>query len=84
MEVIVFGMENCAGCTTVKNVLKLKRVEFVERDVMNTDHMEDASNYGVRSVPTTVLKHKDGGETVVVGSSRESLIKIENIILAGA
>lgn len=72
MEVIVFGMENCAGCTTVKNVLKKEGVEFIERDVMNVDHMEEAQKHGVRSVPTTVVKTKDGVD-VLVGSSPETI-----------
>lgn len=68
MEVKVFGMENCAGCVTVKNVLKQKGVEFVERDVMNPDHMDEASKLGVRGVPTTVV---DG--EVFVGSAPNTI-----------
>lgn len=55
MEVIVFGMDNCAGCVTVKTALKQKCVEFVERDVMNVDHMEEAQKHGVRGVPTVIV-----------------------------
>lgn len=83
MEVKVFGMTNCAGCDTVKAVLKQKGIEYHYYDVMHHADMETASKYGVRGVPTTVIKHNSGDETVVVGSTRESLIKIENIILAG-
>lgn len=83
IEVKVFGMDNCSGCTTVKNVLKRKGVEYVERDVMNVNHMDEANKYGVRSVPTTVITWDTGEIEVVVGSNRESVIKIENIILAG-
>lgn len=72
MEVKVFGMTNCAGCVTVKNILKQKGVEFVERDVMNVDHMEEAQKHGVRSVPTTVITHKDGVD-VFVGSAQVTL-----------
>lgn len=78
MEVIVFGMDNCAGCTTVKNVLTQKGVEFVPRDVMNVYHMDEAQKHGVRSVPTTVVKHAHGVD-VFVGSS---LATIEQIKLA--
>lgn len=72
MEVIVFGMDNCSGCTTVKSVLKQKGVEFVERDVMNIDHMEEAQKHGVRGVPTTVVKHPDGVD-VFVGSTLQTI-----------
>lgn len=72
MEVKVFGMTNCAGCVTVKNILTQKGVEFVERDVMNVDHMEEAQKHGVRSVPTTVITHKDGVD-VFVGSAQVTL-----------
>lgn len=72
MEVKVFGMTNCAGCVTVKNILNQKGVSFVERDVMNVDHMEEAQKHGVRSVPTTVITHKDGVD-VFVGSAQVTL-----------
>lgn len=72
MEVKLFGMTNCAGCVTVKNILKQKGVEFVERDVMNVDHMEEAQKHGVRSVPTTVITRKDGVD-VFVGSAQVTL-----------
>ena len=72
MEVKVFGMTNCAGCVTVKNILNQKGVAFVERDVMNVDHMEEAQKHGVRSVPTTVITHKDGVD-VFVGSAQVTL-----------
>lgn len=76
MEVKVFGMENCAGCTTVKNILKQNGVAFVERDVMNVDHMEEAQKHNVRSVPTTVIRHEEGID-VFVGSSAETLALIK-------
>lgn len=69
MEVIVFGMDNCAGCVTVKDVLKSKGVFFVEYDVMNTDHMEKAQSFGVRSVPTVVVE-QGGVEHVFTGSTK--------------
>lgn len=72
MEIKVFGMENCAGCVTVKNILNQKGIEFVERDVMNVEHMEEAQKHGVRSVPTTVITHKDGVD-VFVGSAQVTL-----------
>lgn len=72
MEIKVFGMENCSGCITVKNVLKQKGVEFVERDVNNVDHMDEAQKHNVRSVPTTVVTHKDGID-VFVGSSKQTI-----------
>ena len=72
MEVKVFGMENCAGCTTVKNILKQKGVVFIEMDVMNVDHMEEAQKHGVRAVPTTVITTKEGVD-VFVGSANVTL-----------
>jgi len=72
MIVKVFGMANCAGCVTVKSVLKQKGVEFVELDVMNVDHMAEAQKHGVRGVPTTVVTHADGVD-VFVGSTLQTL-----------
>lgn len=79
MEVIVFGMDDCAGCVTVKTILKQKGVEFVERDVMNTDHMEEAQKYGVRGVPTVVRKF-DVSFGAVTGSSEKSIKEIKEML----
>lgn len=73
MGVIVFSMENCAGCTTVKNILKSKGVEYTERDVNNIDHMEEAEQYRVRSLPTIVIRRSDDDFSVISGSSQRSL-----------
>ena len=75
MKIKVFGMEDCPGCVTVKSVLKQSGVEFVERDVMNIDHMEEAQLAGVRSVPTTFIE-KDGVEHVFVGSTKAMIDSI--------
>lgn len=74
MSIKVFGMENCAGCTTVKTVLHQKGVEFLEYDVNKHEDMEEAMVRGVRSVPTTVITLLDGSEEVFIGAS-ESVIK---------
>lgn len=79
MEIKVFGMMDCAGCTTVKNVLKSKGIEFIERDVMNVDHMEEASKHNVRSVPTTVLTHSNGVD-IFVGSEKKTIDYMLTII----
>lgn len=72
VEVKVFSTENCAGCVTVKSVLQKMGVEYVERDVMNVNHMEEAQKHGVRAVPTTVVTHADGVD-VFVGSSLQTI-----------
>mgnify|MGYP001609058594 CR=1 FL=1 len=75
MKVKVFGMDKCAGCETVKALLSARGVDFVVRDVMNVDHMEEAQKAGVRSVPTTLVTI---GETehVFVGSAKATLDSI--------
>lgn len=75
MEVKVFGMNNCAGCVTVKALLKQKAIAYSELDVMNPDHMAEASDYGVRGVPTVVIK-KDDIEHVFTGSTKPVLDSI--------
>jgi glutaredoxin len=81
MEIKVFGMENCAGCVTVKEVLKAKGVSFVERDVMNPDHMSEASKLGIRGVPTTVVYDNNGVVRLkAVGSTSEGITKLLEMI----
>lgn len=74
MKVKVFGMENCAGCDTVKAVLTSKGVEFDYRDVMNVNHMEEAQANAVRGVPTViVLDENDQVRVKCVGSTKQSI-----------
>lgn len=80
MEVIVFGMENCAGCVTVKNVLNTFGVKFKERDVMNPDHMVEAQEHGVRSVPSTFISYGEGAEEFIVGSQPAQLAAIRKAV----
>lgn len=65
MEIKVFGMANCAGCETVKRILKGRSVAFIEYDVMNPAHMDEASKARVRGVPTTVISDGAGVHTYV-------------------
>jgi glutaredoxin len=75
MSVIVFGMENCAGCVTVKTLLKQNGISFTEMDVMNPDHMAEAQKHGIRGVPTTIV-----GANVIVGSSPREIQWIRNAV----
>jgi glutaredoxin len=72
MKVEVFGMTNCAGCETVKAVLKQQGVEYHYYDVMHHADMEQAQKHNVRSVPTTVITHSEGVD-VHVGGSKETV-----------
>jgi glutaredoxin len=76
MKVKVFGMTNCAGCETVKAVLAQKGVAYDYYDVMNHLNMDEASKYGVRSVPTVVVE-TGGVEQFFIGSSK---VQIETML----
>lgn len=75
MEIKVFGMTNCAGCDTVKAVLKQKGIEYHYYDVMHHADMGTASEFGIRSVPTVVVE-RGGVEYFVTGSTKESIDSI--------
>lgn len=79
MEVIVFGMENCAGCGTVKRLLKENDVKFVERDVMNPEHMAEAQKYFVRGVPSVVFQYESGGSVMITGSTPKDIAQIRQL-----
>ena len=79
MEVIVFGTEGCAGCVTVKNLLKQHNIVFTELDVMNVDHMETAQKYGVRGIPTVVMPMQNSFG-YVTGSDTKSIDLIKDMV----
>ena len=72
MSIVVFGADFCAGCKTVKDILKSKGILFVERDVNNVDHMEEAQKHGVRSIPTVVYTAKDAVH-IFTGASKMTI-----------
>lgn len=72
MSIMVFGADSCAGCKTVKDTLKSKGIEFIERDVNNVDHMEEAQKHGVRSIPTVVYTSPDGVH-IFTGASKMTI-----------
>jgi glutaredoxin len=77
MKVKVFGAENCAGCKTVKDILRVSGVEFHYYDVNHHLDMEVASEYGVRSIPTVVIE-RGGVQRFFVGASK---VQIDAMLL---
>lgn len=79
MDVIVFGMENCPGCVTVKRILKDHGIEFCEMDVMNPEHMAEAQYYGVRGVPSVVRVYQSNFG-MVTGSRPQDIANILSMV----
>lgn len=76
MKVKVFSMEGCSGCVVVKNTLNQKGIPFEEIDIFEREDL--ASQYRVRTLPTTVVVGADGTEHIITGSATPA---IQSIIL---
>lgn len=59
MSVIVYSKNNCPACNIVKHWLKMKEVEYEERNVdadqKHRDHL--VNELGYSSVPVTVVEN---------------------------
>lgn len=80
MKIKVFGMTNCSGCDTVKTLFELNSIDFEYVDVMNPEHMAEAQEYGVRSVPSTFISYGEGEEKFIVGSTQQALKQIREAV----
>lgn len=74
MSVKVFGMEDCSGCTTVKNTLTARGIEFEPIDIFENEGL--ASKYRVRTLPTTVVVDGDGVEHIFPGATKQVIDSI--------
>lgn len=62
MILTVYGTENCAGCTTLKNLLDRENIRHEYKDVMEDKNSEEVQKYRIRSLPTAVVSNSDGFE----------------------
>lgn len=79
MKIKLFSTEGCAGCVVVKKLLDDKGVVYETFDVMNVDHMAEASKFGVRGIPTIVIE-SGGVETIVTGSKPSDIERIKQAL----
>lgn len=73
-DVKVFGMADCAGCTTVKNTLDARGVAYSVVDIFENEQL--ASQYRVRTLPTTLVVDADGVEHIFVGAAKPTIDSI--------
>lgn len=73
-DVKVFGMADCSGCTTVKNTLDAKGVAYSVVDIFENEEL--ASQYRVRTLPTTVVVDKEGVEHIFPGATKQVIDSI--------
>lgn len=56
MEVIVYTSSSCSACRTVKEFLTMHHVEFEERSLQESRHLEElGERYGAYSAPSVVV-----------------------------
>ena len=73
-EIIVFGAPWCSGCKALKKALEDNNIPFEYVNV--DDKPERASEEGVRSLPTTIIKAGKFGEVHrIVGNKYQEIKK---------
>ena len=77
MRVIVFSTPDCANCKPLKASLTAAGVEFEEVNCHQPEAFSLMREYGIRSVPTTVVLDSEKLVTpvfIVVGNSPQDVI----------
>lgn len=67
MIVTIYGTQNCAGCTTLKNQLDREGIKYEYKDIMGDENAEAVQTHRIRTLPTTVV-HFNGDSVVLQGS----------------
>lgn len=53
---VLYSKQSCAPCRTLKQILKNKGIEYIEKDVSIPEFMDELrSKYNAFSVPVTVI-----------------------------
>lgn len=53
---VVYSKQSCGPCRTLKQLLKNKGIEYIEKDVTVPENMDElTTKYGAFSVPVTVI-----------------------------
>lgn len=53
---VLYSKQSCGPCRTLKQLLKNKGIEYIEKDVNVPENMEELTvKYGAFSVPVTVI-----------------------------
>lgn len=57
MKITVYGTTDCAGCTTLKNLLDRSHIQYDYKDIMDDENAEEVQRHRIRSLPTTVVEN---------------------------
>lgn len=78
MNVTVYSRETCSPCKSLKTYLKNKAIDFVEKNIDESDEAQaEAYAYaGMSIVPVTVVTKEDGSREVVSGLNLQRLVPI--------
>lgn len=75
MKVIVFSTPDCANCKPLKASLTAAGVEFEEVNCHQPEAFGLMREYGVRSVPTTIVS--DGEAVItVIGNKPKDILEV--------
>lgn len=76
MKVIVFSTPDCANCKPLKASLAAAGVAFEEVNCHQPEAFSLMREYGVRSVPTTVIKDALDAQYTVIGNKPQEILEI--------
>jgi len=76
MEVLVFSSPYCSPCQQLKKLLAEHDISFTELNVETEEGREKACFYGVRGLPTTVIKENGTVISAFTGTSQRIVEEI--------
>lgn len=77
-NITVYSRDTCSPCKTLKTYLKNKAIDFVEKNIDESEEAQaEAYAYaGMSIVPVTVITNKDNTRTVVSGLNLQRLVPL--------
>lgn len=66
-EIIVYTGTKCSACHSYKELLNKNNVSYIEKSIVNEEYLQELQNYGIMSIPFTVIFNDEVLEQAFVG-----------------
>lgn len=76
LKVELVGANWCSQCGPLKDALTLSGIEFTYLDADREENIQRLNEWGVRTLPTTIITKDDGTVTVITGNKLKDIVEV--------
>ena len=66
-EIVVYTGNKCHACHAYKDLLNKNNVSYIEKSIVNEEYLKELSDFGISSIPFTVIYNDEVLEQAFVG-----------------